>query len=73
MEELSLFALGVLLYLIFKLIFRGFFVVNQNERAVKTAFGRAKRLHHNADSSQHMSQGMAMSRTCSQHKDTMQQ
>jgi len=36
--------LGVLLYLIFRVLFRGFYVVNQSERAVKTAFGRAKRI-----------------------------
>jgi regulator of protease activity HflC (stomatin/prohibitin superfamily) len=43
MNNLSLFAIGGLLYLVFKILFRGFYVVNQNERAVKTVFGRAQR------------------------------
>jgi regulator of protease activity HflC (stomatin/prohibitin superfamily) len=39
-----LFAIGSLLYLVFKVLFNGFYVVNQNERAVKTVFGRAQRM-----------------------------
>jgi regulator of protease activity HflC (stomatin/prohibitin superfamily) len=35
---------GVILWIIFRIIIWGFFVVEQNERAVKTVFGRAKRL-----------------------------
>ncbi|MCL2695626.1 MAG: SPFH domain-containing protein [Clostridiales bacterium] len=38
------FAIGALLYLFIRVLLTGFYVVNQNERAVKTAFGRAKRL-----------------------------
>jgi len=38
------FITGILLYLIYKIFFRGFYVVNQSERAVKTVFGRAKRI-----------------------------
>jgi regulator of protease activity HflC (stomatin/prohibitin superfamily) len=36
--------LGILLALVILVLVRGFFIVNQNERAVKTVFGRAKRL-----------------------------
>ena len=36
---------GAIIYLLYKLLFRGFYVVNQNERAVKTVFGRAKRFN----------------------------
>jgi len=35
--------IGVLLYLAFRVLFRGFYIVNQDQRAVKTVFGRAKR------------------------------
>jgi regulator of protease activity HflC (stomatin/prohibitin superfamily) len=35
---------GFCLYIFLRVIIRGFFVVQQNERAVKTVFGRAKRL-----------------------------
>jgi len=35
---------GIVLWIIFRIIIWGFFVVEQNERAVKTVFGRAKRL-----------------------------
>jgi len=44
MNELIFFVIGVLLYLIYKLLIRGFYVVNQSERAVKVVFGRAKRI-----------------------------
>jgi len=44
MGSFVLFAAGSLLYLAFKILFRGFYVVNQNERAVKTVFGRAQRV-----------------------------
>jgi len=37
--------IGVLLWLVCRVLFTGFFTVNQNERAVKTVFGRAKRLN----------------------------
>lgn len=43
MNELTLFIIGIILYLVFKICVKGFYVVNQNERAVKTVFGRAKR------------------------------
>jgi hypothetical protein len=44
MDYLGLFVIGSLLYLVVKILFRGFYVVNQNERAVKTVFGRAQRI-----------------------------
>ena len=36
--------IGAAACILFKVLLRGFYVVNQNERAVKTVFGRAKRL-----------------------------
>ena len=43
--NLALFiTIGVLLFLVCRVLFMGFYTVNQNERAVKTVFGRAKRL-----------------------------
>ena len=36
--------IGATVYILFKVMFRGFYVVNQNERAVVTVFGRAKRM-----------------------------
>lgn len=42
---MSGFLAGFLLYVIYKIVYRGFYVVNQNERAVKTIFGRAKRVN----------------------------
>jgi regulator of protease activity HflC (stomatin/prohibitin superfamily) len=44
-----LLIIGLLLYLVFKILFGGFYVVNQNERAVKTVFGRAQRIKDVAD------------------------
>lgn len=38
------FVLGILLYLFVRCIAAGFFTVDQNERAVKTTFGRANRV-----------------------------
>ncbi|MCL1912649.1 MAG: SPFH domain-containing protein [Eubacteriaceae bacterium] len=38
------FFLGVAIYILFKVLYRGFYVVNQNERAVITVFGKAKRV-----------------------------
>jgi regulator of protease activity HflC (stomatin/prohibitin superfamily) len=49
MDYLELFVIGSLLYLVIKILFRGFYVVNQNERAVKTVFGRAQRIKDAAD------------------------
>ena len=43
MSDAIYFAIGVFVYLCFIVLIRGFYVVNQNERAVKTVFGRAKR------------------------------
>jgi len=43
MEYPAAFLLGIVLYAAYKLLIRGFYVVNQNERAVITVFGRAKR------------------------------
>jgi regulator of protease activity HflC (stomatin/prohibitin superfamily) len=36
--------LGILIYFFFRCILAGFYTVDQNERAVKTSFGRAERL-----------------------------
>ena len=36
--------IGILIYLIIRFVLSGFYVVQQNERAVKTAFGKAERL-----------------------------
>ena len=44
MSNLTLFIIGALLYLILIIFIKGFYVVNQDERAVKTVFGRAKRI-----------------------------
>ena len=41
-------AIGGLLYLVYKVLIRGFYVVNQNERAAITVFGRAKRARNSA-------------------------
>ncbi len=38
------FIIGVLLYVFIRFVLRGFYVVQQNERAVKTSFGKAKRI-----------------------------
>lgn len=35
--------IGIVLYLIIRFLLTGFYVVNQNERAIKTSFGKAKR------------------------------
>jgi len=43
MSDFAFFIAGVLIVLLVYTLFRGFYVVNQNERAVKTVFGRAKR------------------------------
>jgi len=48
MEILYIF-IGILLFAVFITLIRGFYVVNQNERAVKTVFGRAKRLKEAGD------------------------
>ena len=48
MDYRTAFLIGILVYLVFRVLFRGFYVVNQNERAVLTAFGRAKRAKHAA-------------------------
>ena len=39
----ALFTMGVLLYMLYRIVFGWFYVVNQDERAVKAVFGRAKR------------------------------
>lgn len=41
---MSYFAIGLLIYLAFRSVISGFYTVDQNERAVKTSFGRAERL-----------------------------
>jgi regulator of protease activity HflC (stomatin/prohibitin superfamily) len=51
MSEQAFFGIGILLYLIvYRVFLRGFYVVNQDERAVKTVFGRAQRIGVLADS-----------------------
>lgn len=49
------FFIGILLFLAFRVLLRGFFIVNQNQRAVKTVFGRAKRLNSNIPNKSHVS------------------
>ncbi|MCL1803010.1 MAG: SPFH domain-containing protein [Eubacteriaceae bacterium] len=44
MGELMFLIFGGTAYLAYTLLISGFYVVNQNERAVKTIFGRAKRI-----------------------------
>lgn len=44
MENLFGIYIGIVIYVIFRCILRGFYVVQQNERAVKTVFGRADRI-----------------------------
>ncbi|MCL2298991.1 MAG: SPFH domain-containing protein [Firmicutes bacterium] len=44
MDYFLLFLLGALLFLLVRAVISGFYVVNQNERAVITSFGRAKRI-----------------------------
>jgi len=43
MDEMTFFMIGVFLYIVWAVIIKGFYVVNQDQRAVKTVFGRAKR------------------------------
>ncbi|MDQ3099389.1 MAG: SPFH domain-containing protein [bacterium] len=45
MDALFGIYIGILLYAIIRCVVQGFYVVQQNERAVKTVFGRAQRLH----------------------------
>jgi regulator of protease activity HflC (stomatin/prohibitin superfamily) len=42
------FVIGFLLFFIVRVLVRGFYTVDQNERAVKTVFGRAQRVRENA-------------------------
>lgn len=42
------FILGAILYFIVRVMLRGLYTVDQNERAVKTVFGRAQRVRENA-------------------------
>jgi len=46
------FLIGVLLYIVYKLLFKSLYVINQNERAVKTVFGRADRIKDTRDETQ---------------------
>lgn len=41
---MTLIIVGFLLYILIRFVVNGFYVVQQNERAVKTRFGRAKRI-----------------------------
>ena len=40
---MSGFGLGLLIYFLFRAVISGWYTVDQNERAVKTSFGRATR------------------------------
>lgn len=44
MDLMFAILLGIVLYLLIRFIFSGFYVIQQNERAVKTVFGRAERI-----------------------------
>jgi regulator of protease activity HflC (stomatin/prohibitin superfamily) len=44
MELSTGFFWGVVIYILLRVVIRGFYVVQQNERAVKTIFGRAERM-----------------------------
>jgi len=44
MDILAAVFWGIVIYIIFGVVIRGFYVVQQNERAVKTVFGKAERL-----------------------------
>jgi regulator of protease activity HflC (stomatin/prohibitin superfamily) len=46
------FLIGALLYIVYKLLFKSLYVINQNERAVKTVFGRAERIKDTRDETQ---------------------
>ena len=50
-DYFAFFFVGALLYFVYKVLIRGFYVVNQSERAVITVFGRAKRLKNAAPGS----------------------
>src|SRR6266567_568516 len=41
---MGLFQIGLVSYVIFRVLIRGFFTVDQSQRAVKTSFGRAQRI-----------------------------
>jgi regulator of protease activity HflC (stomatin/prohibitin superfamily) len=41
--------IGALLYIVYKLLIKSLYVINQNERAVKTVFGRAQRIKDTRD------------------------
>jgi len=43
------FLIGALLYIVYKLLIKSLYVINQNERAVKTVFGRAERIKDTRD------------------------
>ena len=51
MENFVFILIGALIVILYKILIRGFFVVNQNERAVKTVFGRAVRVKNYTDNS----------------------
>jgi len=39
------FYFGVLAWFVIIFVLKGFYTINQNQRAVKTIFGRAQRIH----------------------------
>lgn len=50
--------LGVVIYFLVRCVLSGFYTVDQNERAVKTIFGRAQRFENHRTSSQPLSQNL---------------
>lgn len=56
---MELVILGVLLYLVFRCLVFGFYTIDQNERGVKTIFGRAERLGDERTSSSALSLGLS--------------
>ena len=50
------FIIGILIYFLIRCVLSGFYSIDQNERAVKTSFGRAQRFENHRTSSQPLSQ-----------------
>jgi len=50
------FIIGALLYLVCRILFKSLYVINQNERAVKTVFGRADRIKDTQEETQAFSE-----------------
>ena len=54
MDILLYLLIGAAAWFFVRVLLGGFFVVNQNERAVKTVFGRAKRINDAEADASHM-------------------